>query len=48
MADGDDAPFRKDFKLELSKFRTKTKPTLVEGSGIAHGVGRPSEVEGCG
>jgi hypothetical protein len=30
MADGDDGPFRKDFKLELSKFRTKTKPTLVE------------------
>lgn len=30
MPDGDDALFRKDFKLELSKFRAKTKPTLVE------------------
>ena len=30
MSDGDDALLRKDFKLELSKFRTKTKPTLAE------------------
>src|SRR5689334_6072253 len=30
MSDGDDAWLRKDFKLELSKFRTRTKPTLAE------------------
>jgi hypothetical protein len=30
MPDPDDALLRKDFKLELSKFRTKTKPTLAE------------------
>jgi hypothetical protein len=27
---GDEDLFRKDVKLELSKFRTKTKPTLAE------------------
>ena len=27
---GDEDLFQKDFKLELSKFRTKTKPTLAE------------------
>ncbi|WP_077033250.1 hypothetical protein [Pelomonas sp. KK5] len=30
MPDSDEPLFRKDFKLELSKFRTKTKPHLVE------------------
>jgi hypothetical protein len=27
---GDEELFQKDFELELSKFRTKTKPTLAE------------------
>jgi len=30
MPDPDDAVLRKDFKLELSKFRTRTRPTLAE------------------
>ncbi len=30
MPDGDEELFKKDFKLELSKFRAKTKPTLAE------------------
>ena len=34
MPDSLDDLLKKDFKLELSKFRTKTKPTLAEATAL--------------